>query len=537
MITISNLTLQFGKRILFDNVNIKFYKGNCYGIIGSNGSGKSTLLKIISGDLEYHYGQVSIEKGKRISVLKQEHYIYDNYKVIDTVIMGNEKIYKIKKKMDYIYSKHFFTEKDSFEVGELGLIYEEMGGWNTENDAAILLSNLGIKVKYHDQLMSDIDNKMKVRVLLAQAIFGNPDILLLDEPTNNLDIKTVKWLEDFLSNYENTVLVVSHDRHFLDAVCTHICDIDYSKINIITGNYSFWYTASKLYKKQQNQKNKKIEEKRKELKEFIEKFSSNASKAKQATARKKMLDKLNMIEFIPSSRRYPVIIFDQKRKAGDKIIEIKNIYKSTIFNNLSLNINRGDKIALLSEDSKINTIFFELIMNKIPIDKGKILWGITTSISYLPLNYTNYFEQEITIIDWLKQYASTEEERHDEYLRGLLGKMLFSGEEARKQISILSGGEKMRCMLTKIMLEKSNVLILYEPTNHLDIECITSLNRALKKFKGTILLTSQDYQLLQTVCNRIIEFTPNKIYDRYIKYDEYVEELYNRTNKPDYVHL
>jgi ATPase subunit of ABC transporter with duplicated ATPase domains len=526
MITISNLSLQFGKRILFNNVNIIFNKGNCYGIIGANGSGKSTLLKLISGDIDYTSGRIVIEKGKRISVLKQDHHIYDSFKVIDTVIMGNEKIYKIKKKMDYIYSKPTFSEEDSLKVGELGLIYEEMGGWNSENEASRVLSNLGIQDKYHDYLMKGMDTKMKVRVLLAQALFGNPDILLLDEPTNNIDIKTVKWLEDFLSKYENTVLVVSHDRHFLDAVCTHICDIDFNTINIFTGNYSIWYSASQIYKKQQKLKNKKIEEKRKELKEFIQKFSYNASKAKQATVRKKMLDKLNMNEYIPSSRRYPVIFFDQKRKAGDQILDIQNICIGTLFRNLSLKINRCDKIAFFSEDSRITSYFFEIIMNKIPIDKGNIIWGKTTSISYLPYNYTNYFENNLNLIDWLKQYARTEEDRHEEYIRGLLGKMLFSGEEALKTNSLLSGGEKMRCMFTKIMLEKSNVLILYEPTNHLDIECITSLNRALKDFKGTILLTSHDYQLLQTVCNRIIEFTNNsKIIDRYITYDDYINEL------------
>lgn len=531
MINICNLSLQFGKKILFDQVNIKFNKGDCYGIIGANGVGKSTFLKIISKEIEANSGKILIEHNKRISTLKQNHYIYNEYPVLETVILGNKKLYNIKKEMNILYSNKNFSEKDGIRAGELSLSYEELGGWNAESDAAILLSDLGINEEYHNKLMKEIDNKYKVKILLAQALFGNPDILILDEPTNGLDIITISWLENFLANYLNTVIVVSHDRHFLDSICTHICDIDFGKINSFTGNYTFWYETSQLINRQKLQQNKKIEDKRKEIKEFINRFSSNASKAKQATARKKMLEKLNFDEkkIFPSSRRYPAILFEQERKVGNEILYIEKISKSLnndfLFKNISFNIKNGDKITIISEIEKSVHILYEIIMNIILPDTGNFFWGKTITKSYLPLDISLFFKKNINLIDWLRQYTKTDEERHEEYIRSFLGKMLFSGDEVLKKVNVLSGGEKMRCMFSKIMLEKSNVLIFNEPTRHLDIESIISFNNAIKKFKGIILITSKDHTLIQSVCNRIIEITPKGIIDKYMKYDEYLSDI------------
>ncbi|MDR2122996.1 MAG: ATP-binding cassette domain-containing protein [Flavobacteriaceae bacterium] len=528
MLTVSNLSLQFGKRVLFDEVNIKFTKGNCYGIIGANGAGKSTFLKILSGDIEPTTGNVSLETDKRMSVLEQNHFAYDAHSVLETVIRGNQKLFHIKEEMDALYAKPDFSEEDGVKAGELGVIYEEMGGWNAESDAGTLLSNLGIKDDMHYKMMSELENADKVRVLLAQALFGNPDVLILDEPTNDLDIETISWLEDFLADYENTVIVVSHDRHFLDAVCTHTCDLDFAKLNLYTGNYSFWYQASQLAARQRAQQNKKAEEKKKELQEFIARFSSNVAKAKQATARKKMIGKLNIEEIKPSSRRYPAIIFEQEREAGDQILDVKELEKTKdgelLFSAINLNLKKGDKIAVLSRNSLAITEFFQIIAGESQPDKGSYTWGITTKQSYLPLDNTRYFQSDDNLVDWLRQYVTTDDERHEEYIRGFLGKMLFSGDEALKSCKVLSGGEKMRCMFSRMMLYKANVLLLDEPTNHLDLESITALNNSLDNFKGTVFLASHDHELLSTVCNRIIELTPKGIIDRYMTYDEYLSD-------------
>lgn len=528
MLTVSNLSLQFGKRILFDEVNIKFTKGNCYGIIGANGAGKSTFLKILSGDIDPTTGHVSLETDKRMSVLEQNHFAYDSYPVLETVMRGNQKLFKIKEEMDALYAKPDFSDDDGVKAGELGAIYEEMGGWNAEADASTLLSNLGIKEDIHYKLMSELENADKVRVLLAQALFGNPDVLILDEPTNDLDIETISWLEDFLADYENTVIVVSHDRHFLDAVCTHTCDLDFSKLNLYTGNYTFWYQASQLAARQRSQQNKKAEEKKKELQDFIARFSSNVAKAKQATARKKMIEKLNIEEIKPSSRRYPALIFEQEREAGDQILDVKDLEKTKdgelLFSNIHLNLKKGDKVAILSKNSLAITEFFQILAGESEPNKGSFNWGVTTKQSYLPLDNTKYFQSDDNLVDWLRQYVNTDEERHEEYIRGFLGKMLFSGDEALKSCKVLSGGEKMRCMFSRMMLFKANVLLLDEPTNHLDLESITALNNSLDNFKGTILLASHDHELLSTVCNRIIELTPKGIIDRYMTYDEYLND-------------
>lgn len=538
MLTVSNLSLQFGKRVLFDEVNVKFTKGNCYGIIGANGAGKSTFLKILSGDVEPTTGSVSLETDKRMSVLEQNHFAYDAYPVLETVIKGNQKLFHIKEEMDALYAKPDFSDEDGVKAGELGVIYEEMGGWNAESDAGTLLSNLGIKDDAHYKMMSELENADKVRVLLAQALFGNPDVLILDEPTNDLDIETISWLEDFLAGYENTVIVVSHDRHFLDAVCTHTCDLDFGKLNLYTGNYSFWYEASQLAARQRAQQNKKAEEKKKELQEFISRFSSNVAKAKQATARKKMIEKLNIENIKPSSRRYPAIIFEQEREAGDQILEVKELEKTKdgelLFSNIDLNLKKGDKIAVLSKNSLAITEFFQILSGDSKPDKGSYSWGITTKQSYLPLDNTKYFQSDDNLVDWLRQYVNTDEERHEEYIRGFLGKMLFSGDEALKSCKVLSGGEKMRCMFSRMMLFKANVLLLDEPTNHLDLESITALNNSLTNFKGTILLSSHDHELLSTVCNRIIELTPKGIIDRYMNYDEYLSDAKVKELKAQY---
>lgn len=529
MLTVSNLSLQFGKRVLFDDVNIMFTKGNCYGIIGANGAGKSTFLKILTGKQEPTTGHVSLEPGKRMSVLEQDHFAYDNYTVLETVLRGNKKLFEIKEEMDALYAKPDFSDEDGIKAGELGVIYDEMGGWNAESDAQTMLSNVGIKDEMHWQMMSELENKDKVKVLLAQALFGNPDVLILDEPTNDLDIDTISWLEDFLADYENTVIVVSHDRHFLDTVCTHIGDLDYSKLNLYTGNYSFWYQASQLATRQRQQANKKAEEKKKELQDFIARFSSNVAKAKQATARKKMIDKLNIEDIKPTSRRYPAIIFETEREAGDQILEVKDLEKTKdgelLFSNVDFKLRKGDKVAVISKNSLAISEFFEIISGNQKADKGEYMWGVTTTQSYMPLDNTEFFQDKnLNLVDWLRQFTKNDEERHEEYMRGFLGKMLFSGDEALKSSTVLSGGEKMRCMFSRMMLQRANVLLLDEPTNHLDLESITTLNNSLVNFKGNILLASHDHEMLQTVCNRIIELTPKGVIDRDMTYDEYLAD-------------
>ncbi|APD07455.1 iron-chelate-transporting ATPase [Flavobacteriaceae bacterium UJ101] len=528
MLNVSNLSLQFGKRVLFDEVNLKFTRGNCYGIIGANGAGKSTFLKILSGEIDPTTGHVSLEKGKRMSILKQDHHEYDEVSVLETVMMGNKQMYDVKHEMDSLYAKPDFSEEDGIKAGELGVIFEEMGGWNAESDAGTLLSNLGIKPDDHYKLMNEMDNKAKVRVLLAQALFGTPDVLILDEPTNDLDVETISWLEDFLANYEETIIVVSHDRHFLDSVCTDICDIDFSKINIFSGNYTYWYEASQLAQRQRAQQNKKAEDKKKELQEFISRFSSNVAKAKQATARKKMLDKLDIEHMPHSSRRYPAIIFEREREAGDQILEVTGLKASNedgiLFKDIHLNLKKGDKVAVISKNSKATTAFFEMLEGRKEIEEGEIKWGVTTSQAYIPVENSEYFKNDLNLVDWLRQYVETDEERHEQHIRGFLGKMLFSGDEALKQSSVLSGGEKMRCMFSRMMLVKANVLCFDEPTNHLDLESITALNNAMKSFKGTVLVTSHDHEMLQTTCDRIIELTPKGIIDRYMTYDEYLND-------------
>lgn len=529
MLTVSNLSLQFGKRVLFDEVNIMFTKGNCYGIIGANGAGKSTFLKILTGKQEPTTGNVSLEPGKRMSVLEQDHFAYDNFTVLETVLRGNKKLFEIKEEMDALYAKEDFSDADGIKAGELGVIYDEMGGWNAESDAQTMLSNVGIKDEMHWQMMGELENKDKVKVLLAQALFGNPDVLILDEPTNDLDIDTIAWLEDFLADYENTVIVVSHDRHFLDTVCTHIGDLDYSKLNLYTGNYSFWYQASQLATRQRQQANKKAEEKKKELQDFIARFSSNVAKAKQATARKKMIEKLNINDIKPTSRRYPAIIFEMEREAGDQILEVKDLEKTKdgelLFSNVDIKLKKGDKVAIISKNSLAISEFFEIISGNATADKGEYNWGVTTNQSYMPLDNTDFFQDKsLNLVDWLRQFTKNDEERHEEFVRGFLGRMLFSGDEALKSCTVLSGGEKMRCMFSRMMLQKANVLLLDEPTNHLDLESITTLNNSLSNFKGNILLASHDHEMLQTVCNRIIELTPKGVIDRDMTYDEYLED-------------
>ena len=526
MLSVSNLSVQFGKRVLFDEVNVTFTQGNCYGIIGANGAGKSTFLKILSGKQEPTSGRVILEPGKRMSVLEQDHYAYDDYTVLDTVIMGNKVLSKVKKEMDELYAD--YSDEHAERIGELQIQFDEMNGWNAESDAAALLSNLGISEDMHYTLMSEMDGKLKVRVLLAQALFGNPDVLIMDEPTNDLDFETIGWLENFLANYDNTVIVVSHDRHFLDAVCTHISDIDFGKINHYSGNYTFWYESSQLAARQRAQQNKKAEEKAKELQEFIARFSANVAKSKQATSRKKMLEKPNIEEIKPSSRRYPAIIFDRDREAGDQILHVENLAASIdgqlLFQNVDINLAKDDKVAVISKDSRATTAFYEILNGNLKPDAGTFAWGITTSQSYLPVDNSDFFTQDLSLVDWLRQWAKTEEEREEVYVRGFLGKMLFSGEEALKNCKVLSGGEKVRCMLSRMMMLRANVLMLNEPTNHLDLESITAFNNSLKNFKGTVLFTTHDHEFSQTVANRIIELTPNGIIDRYMTFDEYMDD-------------
>ncbi|WP_282135785.1 ABC-F family ATP-binding cassette domain-containing protein [Seonamhaeicola maritimus] len=526
MLSISNLSVQFGKRILFDEVNTTFTQGNCYGIIGANGSGKSTFLKIISGKREATSGHVSLESGKRMSVLEQDHNLYDEHTVLETVLMGNKPLFKIKTEIDALYAD--YTDENAEKIGELQVQFEEMNGWNADSDAAAMLSNLGIKEELHYSLMSDLDGKQKVRVLLAQALFGNPDVLIMDEPTNDLDYETISWLENFLANYDNCVIVVSHDRHFLDAVCTHISDIDFGKINHFSGNYTFWYESSQLAARQRAQQNKKAEEKKKELEEFIRRFSANVAKSKQATSRKKMIDKLNIEDIRPTSRRYPAIIFERDREAGDQILNIEGLEGSIdgelLFKNIDLNLNKGDKVVVFSRDSRATTAFYQILNNNEKADAGKFSWGITTTQSYLPLDNSKFFDSDLSLVDWLRQWAQTEEEREEVNIRGFLGKMIFSGEEALKKCNVLSGGEKVRCMLSRMMMLRANVLQLDEPTNHLDLESITAFNNSLKNFKGTVLFTTHDHEFAQTVANRVIELTPNGIIDRYTTFDEYMQD-------------
>lgn len=528
MLSVSNLSVQFGKRVLFDEVNTTFSNGNCYGIIGANGAGKSTFLKILSKKMDPTSGNVFLEPGKRMSVLEQDHSIYDNFTVLDTVIMGNEPLYKIKREMDEIYAKEDFSDADGERVGVLQVEFEEMDGWNAESNAASLLSNLGIDDSLHYTSIKDLDGKQKVRVLLAKALFGNPDVLIMDEPTNDLDYETITWLENFLANYDNTVIVVSHDRHFLDSVCTHISDIDFGKINHYSGNYTFWYESSQLAARQRAQQNKKAEEKKKELQQFIERFSANVAKSKQATSRKKMLEKLNFEDIRPSNRRYPAIIFEREREAGDQILNVEGLSASIdgelLFDKVDINLAKGDKVIFYSRDSRATTAFYQIITGNNKADKGSFNWGVTTTQSYLPNDNSEFFDTDLNLVDWLRQWAKTQEEREEVYIRGFLGKMLFSGDEALKSCRVLSGGEKVRCMLSRMMMIRANVLILDEPTNHLDLESITAFNNSLKNYKGNILFTTHDHEFAQSVANRIIELTPNGVIDKYSTFDEYMSD-------------
>ncbi|GAB3722694.1 ABC-F family ATP-binding cassette domain-containing protein [Flavobacterium koreense] len=527
MLTVSNLSVQFGKRILFDEVNTTFVQGNCYGVIGANGAGKSTFLKILAGDIDPTSGRVILEPGKRMSVLNQNHNMFDEHTVLETVMMGNKVLFAVKSEMDALYAD--YDDKNADRIGELQVQFEEMNGWNAESDAGSMLSNLGIGSDMHYTLMADLEGKLKVRVLLAQALFGNPDVLVMDEPTNDLDFETITWLENFLANYENTVIVVSHDRHFLDSVCTHISDIDFSKINHYSGNYTFWYESSQLAAKQKAQQNKKAEEKKAELEEFIRRFSANVAKSKQATSRKKMIDKLNLDEIKPSSRRYPAIIFDVEREAGDQILHVQNLAASVdgevLFKNVDLNMAKGDKVVVFSKDSRATTAFYEILNGNQKADEGTYDWGITTTQSYLPNDNSEFFtDGSLNLVDWLRQFVKTEEERDEVYVRGFLGKMIFSGEEALKKCTVLSGGEKVRCMLSRMMMIRANVLMLDEPTNHLDLESITAFNNSLKNFKGSVLFTTHDHEFAQTVANRVLEITPNGVIDRYMTFDEYLDD-------------
>ena len=528
MLNVNNLSLQFGKRVLFDEVNVKFVNGNCYGVIGANGAGKSTFLKILTGQQDPTTGRVELEPGKRMAVLNQNHFEFDQVEVLQTVIMGHKRLYEIMVEKDALYAKEDFSEADGMKTAELEGEFADLEGWNAETDAATLLSNLGIEESKHYMLMEDLSNDLKVRVLLAQALFGNPDVLILDEPTNDLDLQTISWLEDFLMDFKNTVIVVSHDRHFLDTVCTHVCDIDFSKINLFTGNYSFWYQSSQLALRQRADKNKKAEEKKKELMDFISRFSANAAKSKQATSRRKMLTNLDLEEIKPSSRKYPGITFHQDRDAGNQILSINNLSKSVdgkfLFKDLNIIVNKGDKIAFVSKNSVALTTFFEIMNKRINPDTGDFTLGTTITTAYLPNDNHEYFEGKMNLIEWLRQYAQTDEEREEVYLRTFLGRMLFTGEEVLKQSSVLSGGEKVRCMLSKMMLAKANLLMMDEPTNHLDLESITALNNAMRDYQGTLLFTSHDHELVNTVANRIIEITPNGLIDKMMPFDDYLAD-------------
>lgn len=526
MIAASNISLRYGKRILFDDVNIKFTPGNCYGVIGANGAGKSTFLKILSGEIDPATGQISITPGERMSVLKQNHFEFDDKKVIDTVLIGNKKLWEVMHEKDALYAKEDFNDADGNRAAELEHLFAEMNGWDAESNAASLLSSLGVKEEVHGQLLGELSGKEKVRVLLAQALFGNPDILLLDEPTNDLDVDTISWLENFLADFQNTVIVVSHDRHFLDAVCTHIADIDFNKIKLYTGNYTFWYESSQLALRQRSDQNKKVEDKRKELQEFVERFSANASKSRQATSRKKLLEKLVIDDIQASTRKYPGIIFKAERDCGDQILSVEHLSKSgndgqILFNDITFTLKKGDKVAVISRDHTALSTFFEILNGEDKQDSGDYTWGTTITRSYLPNDNSKFFDSDLNLIDWLRQYSKDKDET---YIRGFLGKMLFSGEESLKKSNVLSGGEKVRCMVSRMMLTNANCLILDEPTNHLDLESITAFNNALKDWKHVALFTSHDHEFMHTVANRIIELTPNGIIDKSMTYDEYLED-------------
>jgi ATPase subunit of ABC transporter with duplicated ATPase domains len=539
MITVSNLSLRYGKRTLFEEVNLKFTQGNCYGIIGANGAGKSTFLKILSGEIDPTSGSVSFSPGERMAVLTQNHYAFDEFPVIETVLIGHKELYSIMKEKDAIYLKEDFTDADGERAGELENLFAEMDGWNAESNAATLLSNLGITEDLHYKLLKELDGNQKVRVLLAQALFGKPDILLLDEPTNDLDINTISWLEDFLAGYEAIVLVVSHDRHFLDTVCTHVVDIDFGKMTTYTGNYSFWYQSSQLALKQRSDQNKKTEDKVKELQDFIRRFSANASKSKQATSRKKALDKINLDEIQPSNRKYPAIMFNQMtREAGDQILQIEGLGKTAngevLFENLNLTVNKGDKIAMLSQNSLATTALYKILSGEDTDFRGTFKWGVTINIAEIPIDNAEFFkDKDVNLIDWLREYSPGEKD--DQFIRSFLGRMLFTGEEVLKKSTVLSGGEKMRCMFSRMMLQQGNMLLFDEPTNHLDLESITALNNGMKDFKGTMLFTSRDHEITETVATRVVELTPNGTIDKLMTYDEYInsdvvkkqrEELY-----------
>ena len=523
MITVSNVSVQFGKRVLFNDVNLKFTSGNCYGIIGANGAGKSTFLRTIYGDLDPTTGSIALGPGERLSVLSQDHFKWDAFTVMDTVMMGHTVLWDIMKQREELYAKEDFTDEDGLKVSELEERFAELDGWNAESDAAMLLSGLGIKEDKHYTLMGELSGKEKVRVMLAQALYGNPDNLLLDEPTNDLDMETVTWLEEYLSNFEHTVLVVSHDRHFLDSVCTHTVDIDYGKINMFAGNYSFWYESSQLALRQQQNQKAKAEEKKKELEEFIRRFSANVAKSKQTTSRKKMLEKLNVEEIKPSSRKYPGIIFTPEREPGNQILEVAGLSKKTeegvvLFNDVNFNVEKGDKIVFLSRNPRAMTALFEIINGNIKPDSGTFNWGVTITTAYLPLDNTDFFNTDLNLVDWLSQCG----EGNEVYMKSFLGRMLFSGEEVLKKVSVLSGGEKMRCMIARMQLRGANCLILDTPTNHLDLESIQAFNNNLKTYRGNILFSSHDHEFIQTVANRIIELTPNGIIDKMMEYDEYI---------------
>ena len=523
MITVSNVSVQFGKRVLFNDVNLKFTSGNCYGIIGANGAGKSTFLRTIYGDLDPTTGTIALGPGERLSVLSQDHFKWDSYTVMDTVMMGHTVLWDIMKQREELYAKEDFTDEDGLKVSELEEKFAELDGWNAESDAAMLLSGLGVKEDKHYVLMGELSGKEKVRVMLAQALYGNPDNLLLDEPTNDLDMETVTWLEEYLANFEPTTLVVSHDRHFLDSVSTHTVDIDYGKINMFAGNYSFWYESSQLALRQQQNQKAKAEEKKKELEEFIRRFSANVAKSKQTTSRKKMLEKLNVEEIKPSSRKYPGIIFTPEREPGNQILEVSGLSKKTeegvvLFNDVNFNVEKGDKVVFLSRNPRAMTAFFEIINGNMKPDAGTFNWGVTITTAYLPLDNTDFFNSDLNLVDWLSQFG----EGNEVYMKGFLGRMLFSGEEVLKKVSVLSGGEKMRCMIARMQLRNANCLILDTPTNHLDLESIQAFNNNLKTYKGNILFSSHDHEFIQTVANRIIELTPNGIIDKMMEYDEYI---------------
>ena len=535
MLTVSNVSLRFGKRVLFEDVNLKFTRGNCYGIIGANGAGKSTFLKILSGEIEPNTGSVDMEPGKRMAVLSQNHFQFDEFPVLETVIRGHSKLWAIMEEKERLYSKEDFTEEDGIRASELEGDFAEMDGWNAESDAATLLSSLGIIEEHHGKLLKELSGNQKVRVLIAQALFGNPDVLLMDEPTNDLDVETIRWLEDFLAQFENTVLVVSHDRHFLDNVCTHVCDIDFSRIKIFSGNYTFWYESSQLALRQRSDQNKKAEEKKKELQDFIARFSANVAKSRQATARKKMLEKLDIEEIQPSTRKYPGIFFKQNREVGDQILTVENLsYKTEdgkyLFKDISFTVNKGDKIAFVSRNTLALNTFFKILWGEIQPSAGEIRWGVTVTMGYLPNENAHFFTEKINLVDWLRQYST---EKDETFIRGFLGRMLFSGEETQKMCTVLSGGEKVRCMLSKMMMESPNVGLFDEPTNHLDLESIQALNNGMKEFAGIILFHSHDQEVMNSIANRIIELAPNGMIDKYMNYEEYAEDSQIKSRKEE----